>query len=208
MSLADFELTSPFASPSQRKEDKRLAERLGKLSVDSGRTRSQIEALDVDRKSFRGLADRFALESANIEPERRALRGAAGSAAAQSLQRDSGVTAGSTLDKALRTAKVRQGIINRGDSAIRNQRLKDRLAIVRAGISRSGASIDLQGAGQQIRAGVNLAGQQARDAIAAARSGAAGAAVGAGAAYFKNRNQSTPAEKKASSQQQSSFGVG
>ncbi len=190
-SLADFELTSPFASPSQRKEDIRLAKRLGKLDVDSGRSRALIESLGGERAKFRGLADRFAIEAANIEPERRQLRASAGSAAAQSLRGDGGTTAGSTLDRMLRTAKARQGIIERGDPAIRNQRLKDRLAMVRAGVSRTGAAIDLQGAGQQIRAGVNLAGQRAEDRIGAARAGAAGAAAGIGAAYWKNRAKKT-----------------
>ena len=153
--------------------------------------RSQLQLLDPDRAQYRGLADRFAVESANVEPELRQLRGSASSAVAQRMAKGGGTSMGSTLDRALRGAKARQGIIERGEPAIRNQSLKNRLARVRAGIAQTGRAMDLQGAGQQIQAGVNLSGQRASDAISNARIGAFGAAAGAFGGYMSNRNRGT-----------------
>jgi hypothetical protein len=79
----------------------------------------------------------------------------------------------------LRRAKARQGINLRGEAAIKGQRLKDRLGIVRSSLARRASAIDLQGAGEQIRAGVNLNSQRAADAISQGRAGMFGAAAGA-----------------------------
>jgi hypothetical protein len=173
-------------SPSNMFADAKLAKRLLQLGPDSGRTRSQIEELGRERQLFRGLAERHEADVQNIRPEQQAIRGAASSAAAQQLRdQGAGTDARSTLAAALRTAKARQGIIQRGDSAIRSQGLKDRLAIVRQNLGRRSSAIDLQGAGEQIVSGIDLSAQRASDQISASRAGAAGAAVGATAAMFK-----------------------
>jgi hypothetical protein len=168
-----------FQAPDQFLADASLAKRLLKMKGDSGRTRSQIDSLGRDRRAFGGLAERSELDVANVNPERRRLRAATGLSSALALRDNSGSTQGSTLQAALRQAKARQGIVNRGDAAIGNQRLKDRLGFVRSSLRRRTSALDLQGAGQQIRAGVTINAQNARDSIQNARLGAAGTAVGA-----------------------------
>lgn len=179
------ETLKPFASPSQFLEDEKLAKRLGKLGADPGsaRTRSQIESLGSDRKKFSRLARGFSTNANNIGNEQASVRRAA-SAAAGADPRNA-TTQGGTLSESLRRAKARTGIVNRGDKAIRQQRLKDRLKLVRSGLSRKAAAIDLQGTGQQIRAGVNINAQNARDAISGARASAIGGLAGAFAGIAK-----------------------
>jgi hypothetical protein len=169
-----------FQSPSQYTTDAKLAERLLKMKADSGRARSQVDVLGRERGRYRDLARRHEVAAQNISPEQARIRSAATSSAMQRLRDEgAGTDAGSTLRAALRTAKARQGIIQRGDAAIKGQRLKDRLGFVRGGIKRRARAIDLQGAGEQIAAGVNLSAQRAADAMSAARWGTAGAAAGA-----------------------------
>ena len=172
----------------------RAASRI-RLNMPGMRATSQIRSLTPSRVKFQSLADRFALESANVEPEMRALRASAGSAVAQEMGRGGAFRQGTTLERALRGAKARQGIIQRGEPAIKSQSLKDRLAIVRAGISQAGRAFDVTGAGAQIRYGVDLSARRARTDLAAARSGAAGAAagmIGAGLKDWSLNRQSTP----------------
>jgi hypothetical protein len=183
-SLGDLfkESLRPFGSPSQFLADEKFQASLEK-NADSGRTRSQIESLSEDRKQFRGLAERFSVGANNIAPEQAALRRNASSLTAQDPR--TATTAGGTLSEALRRAKARAGIVQRGDASIRGQRLKDRLQLVRSDLSRRGAAIDLQGQGQQIRAGVRLNAQSAKDSISASRAGALGGIAGSFAGGLK-----------------------
>ena len=187
-SIRDFLTESVFLqSPSQFIADEKLTERLAKLGPTSGRTRSQLDVLGQERAGFERLAEGAEVASENIGTERRQLRADVSSASAQAGPQ--GVTAGTTLGDTLRRAKARQGIVNRGDAAIANQRLKDRIAAVRSGIAQKATAIDLQGAGAQIRAGVNLSAQRGRDAISAARAGALGTTAGAFTAGIKEKRK-------------------
>lgn len=180
-----------FQSPSQMWHDKELIQRLGALAPETSRTRSMIDTMGKDREGFSRLAQRFEAESGNIETERRSLRGIVSSAAAQNQSAETGVTAGGTLRDSLRRAKTRQGVINRGDAAITNQRLKDRITAARSGIAQKASALDLAGAGAQIRAGIELNAQRGRDAISGARAGAAGATAGAFAARLSGNKEDT-----------------
>ena len=176
-----------FQAPDQLHADAKLAERLINLSPDSGRLRSQIESLGAERKQFSALAQRHERDAQNIAPEQRKLRASASSASAQAV-RDAGgggTNAAGSLRTALRQAKARQGIVLRGDEAIKGQRLKDRLKFARSALTRRVSAIDLGTSGQQIKAGIQLNAQNARDSLATARSGAAGAAIGGFAGILK-----------------------
>lgn len=161
----------------------------GQELQDAEKTRTQLGVIDRTRQQFAPLRDRFTADVGTIGDEQRTLRSAANQASFLNLKQNPGNTRGGVVDNALRSAGARQGIVNRGDAAIRNQRLKDRLQIVRSGLSRRGAALDLQGAGQQIRAGVNIQRGEARDAGAAARSSAVGGGLGALAGVLGNNLQ-------------------
>lgn len=184
-SLGDLfkESLRPFGSPSQFLQDEKLSKRLEDITADAGKTRSQIESLGKDRKRFSTLARGFATDANNIGPEQAAVRRTAASVSGQDPR--TATTAGGTLSEALRRAKARQGIVQRGDKAVRQQRLKDRLSLVRSDIGRRASALDLQGAGQQIRAGVELNAQSAKNSISNARTGAFGATAGAFAGTLK-----------------------
>jgi len=175
-----------FQAPDQLMADAKLAERLIKQGPMAQRQRSMIESLGEERKMFGGLAERFERDANNIAPEQRKLRAAASSASAQSLRdRGAGTSAAGTLREQLRTAKARQGIIQRGDEAIRGQRLKDRLSFVRNNLQRRSGALNLAGQGQQIAAGVKLNAQNVGDSVNAARAGAVGGALGSFAGIMK-----------------------
>lgn len=99
-------------------------------------------------------------------------------------QQTGAVTHASVLDNALKRAKARTGIAQRGDAAVRNQQLKDRLTQVRQGITQKGRALDLQTKGQEILSGVNVAASSARSQGQAAVAGGLGTVVGALAARF------------------------
>lgn len=151
-----------------------------------GFTREQLGVVSGERSRFAGLRDQFMGNVETISGEQGRFGAAASSQAFQVLRdQGAGVSVGDTLNRGLRVSKARQGIMNRGDNAIRNQRLKDRLQLVRAGISRKGAALGLQAAGQQIRSGVNIGVRRAKDQGRAAVAGAIGTGLGAAAGLFR-----------------------
>jgi hypothetical protein len=182
----------PFGSPSNLSADERLQRRLGRLgskSTGADRIRSQVSSLGEDRARFGQLAQRFATSANAIGGKLRAVGRTAASEAGQDPR--TATTAGDTLSEALRRAKARQGIVQRGDQAVRQQRLKDRLQLVRSDVGRRSSALDLQTQGQQIAAGVNLSGQNARDAISGTRADALGGAMGSFAAVLKGNKDNT-----------------
>lgn len=145
-----------------------------------GLTRRQLDVVSEQRGRFAGLRDQFIGDVQNIGGEQQRFGAAAGSQAFQVLRdQGAGFTAGGTLRRGLRVAKARQGVMNRGDNAIRNQRLKDRLQLARTGMSRKGAALKMQSIGQQIRSGVDIGVTAARDRGKASTAGLIGTGLGA-----------------------------
>ena len=151
-----------------------------------GFTREQIGVVQGERSRFAGLRNQFMNDVQNIGGEQQRFGAAAGQQAFQVLRdQGAGVTAGSTLNRGLRVAKARQGVMNRGESAIRNQRLKDRLQLARTGMGRKGQALRLQSLGQQIRSGVDIGVQGAKDASRASTAGLIGTGLGAAAGVLR-----------------------
>ena len=148
-------------------------------------TRGQVTALGEQATQFEGLRGRVNADIRNApEREGRRLRSAGGLAVQQKFgdQQTGAVTQGDVLSNALKRAKARVGIGNRGDAAIRNQQLKDRLTQVRSGIRAKGRAINLQVTGQNIQAGVNVGVGNAQARGRASTADAFGTSVGAIAA--------------------------
>lgn len=151
-------------------------------------TRGQINFVGDQATRFGGLRSRAQASINNAVNRTRRVAGAQGASrvATQLGDQDTGARGNDAVTNALRRAKARVGVIDRGDAAARNQQLVDRLAQVKSGISAQGRAIQLQTAGQNIRAGVNIASQDARARGDAAVAGATGASLGGLAATLKS----------------------
>lgn len=182
-------------SPSNFMADAQLAERLIKKEDDPGRLRGQLSLIGGDRARYASMSDRFAAGIENVGVKQGQLRSAAAQRAGLGNR---GTNAASTLREALRTAKARRQMVLRGDEAIKNQQLKDRLMLVRQSQGRAALSVDLQGAGRQIKHGVDLSAQRAADDIMNARAGAVGAAAGATAGAFWGGDRDSSSNTKSS----------
>lgn len=122
-----------------------------------------------------------------VNREARTRGSTASSAVAQRFgdQETGAVTHGDVLNNALRRAKARTGIHARGDNAVRNQQLKDRLTLVRSGVADQNRSLNQSVTGSNIQAGVNVGVQDARQFGQAATADAFGGAAGALAGVLK-----------------------
>lgn len=149
-------------------------------------TREQVGVIAGQRNRFAGLRDQFIGDVQSIRGEQQQFGAATGSQAFQVLRdQGAGTSFGDTLRRGLKVAKVRQGVMNRGENAIRNQRLKDRLQLARTGLRRQGAALDLQATGEQIRSGVNIGVQRAEDRGRASIAGLIGTGLGAGVGILR-----------------------
>lgn len=97
-----------------------------------------------------------------------------------------------------RRAKARQGVVNRGEAAVRNQQLKDRLQIAQGQASRRGTLINVLQNAANIKEGVNTgvsdANNRIRESQAAMWGNIAGAAGAIGKNWWDNRQANqTPA---------------
>jgi hypothetical protein len=132
---------------------------------------------------------RFARDVADTSKERGRLRGGLSSAIAQRFGRvganQQQLFAGN-LDQLTRKARARQQISQRGEAAIENQQLKDRISIARQGLKRRGLALRAAGASARQRLGLDTAVRGAKDATSAAFAGAAGGIVGGLAAGAKD----------------------
>ena len=108
---------------------------------------------------------------------RRRLGAAASSAAAQS-ETVRPTSFGDAIASAGRRAKVRQGIVARGEPAIQNQALRDRLEIARRGARRRGQVRQGLASAANIREGVNVGVADADALISASRADLAGGLLG------------------------------
>ena len=124
-----------------------------------------------------GLRTRFAADVANTGGERRRVRAGANSAAQAKLSGNRGGFS-AQLGQALRRSKARQGITNRGEKAVENQALKDRITLARDAASRRGQLLSAASGSARLRSGLDARLQGARDSVNQAFAGAAGALAG------------------------------
>jgi hypothetical protein len=143
---------------------------------------SEISALGGLRGQLQGLQDQFQAGVGNQDARlRRELGANTASALAQQNRAPVRNMAGQ-LDATTRHMRARQGIVNRGDAAVRNQSLRDRVAVARGGFQRRGQfQTALQNAAN-IKEGVNVGVSSANQAIAESNAdlfgGIAGVATG------------------------------
>lgn len=144
-------------------------------------TRNQLTSLGTQADALGGLRQR-ANAAINNAPDRltRGVSNDVGSAVQQQLgdQQTGAVTQDSTLSNALRRAKARVGIAQRGDKAARNQQLKDRLTQARAGIAAQAGGIETQLTGANIRTGVDVGVGRAKDAASQSTADLIGGTLG------------------------------
>lgn len=137
---------------------------------------------------FEGLRAEHEADINNTGNERQQLAAGANSAAQQQFRNVSGPRSfAQNLEQTVRRGKARQGIVNRGEKAIQNQQLKDRLQLMRSKVGRRGA---LQGAASDaasFRAGTDITQQNASARKSAATAGGLGFAVGGLASGFKDK---------------------
>jgi hypothetical protein len=81
--------------------------------------------------------------------------------------------------------RTRQGIVNRGEAAIQNQALKDRLRVVQSGLTKRGSLQNLQQQAINIREGTNVGIQDANNRARVAQANMWGSIVGSAARLGK-----------------------
>lgn len=178
-SLSHLLQTSPTPNRHTLPEGESFSSALTKRSI--GRTQGFEQITE-------GLRSRGDQDVNDIGQERRRVGAAAGSA----VQQKFGVVRGRrgfarNLEQTIRRGKARQGIKARGDEAVRNQQLKDRLALARQDIARRGV---IQGANEsagRLRTGLDRVEVQAQDSVNQAFAGAAGSIAGGLASGFGDR---------------------
>ena len=139
--------------------------------------RSSLARTREQRGQFSKLSTR---QAANIGGQQDRMRRTLGKTASLHAARQGGTPtsfAGSIQD-ATRRAGARQGIVNRGEKAIANQSLKDRLSFVRSGMRQQGVAQQALSQGAHIREGVNIGVTDANEAINASNNALLGTAVG------------------------------
>jgi len=82
------------------------------------------------------------------------------------------------LEQNIKRGKARQGINERGEKAIRNQQLKDRLTLVRQSAQKRGTLMDTSANAAKLRSAGEAATQSANSQTRAAMTGAVGAIAG------------------------------
>lgn len=131
----------------------------------------------------RSLEDRLGRHDAsvladinNTGNERASLRRSGSSVLAQKFGRVTGVAG--NLRQTLRRGKARQQIEGRGEPAIANQQLKDRVSMARRNLSRRGVGLRGLGVASRMRTDIANARQTGADRVDAAKFGAFGAVAG------------------------------
>ncbi len=151
--------------------------------------KSQAAAAPIQER-LEGLRSRF---EENVETSfglRNRLTTGASSAVAQKFGNVGGRRGFMrNLEQTIRRGKARTGIINRGEKAIANQQLKDRIGIARQRIGRKGILENALGNASRISAGLDATRRAAKDQVGAAFAGAAGSILGGATSGFLNREQ-------------------
>lgn len=162
---------------------------LGDVNGGGGQAGAQITSAAKLRGGFEGLAGRHLNRISDTGQERGRVGGLASALAGQ--QQRTGTNQATTLNEALRISKARTGIVNRGEKAVENQNLKDRLTQVRRGIGRRGAALGAQGAAAEIKQGVNVARDASQQFADQSRADLFGGIAGAGIATLAGNRKRT-----------------
>ncbi len=158
-------------------------------------SRVQRAAVDATRPFedlFGKFRSSFARDVADTTQEQNRLGSGLSSVVASKFKRVGGRPGGGgNLSQLERKAKARQQISGRGEKAILNQQLKDRIGIARQNISRRQLSIDAAGASASARIGLNTSLQRSKDQVGSAIGGAIGSVAGGLASGLSNRKFGT-----------------
>lgn len=152
---------------------------------------ADLQLLGEQRAGLRPTVARNVGQIGNAESR---LRRALGAQASQTTARSTGATPVSfrgALEQATRRMGVRRGIEERGDAAIRNQTLRDRIQVARGSASRRGALQNMLQTTQNIREGVNVGLANANQRIAESNANLFGSLAGAATSAFINRDRSS-----------------
>jgi len=133
-----------------------------------------------------GLRTRNIADVDNIGNEQRRLGAQTSSEVQQKFGTPGGGSFADVLENTIRRGKARSGIATRGDAAIRNQQLKDRLVMARQDISRRGIIQQTAADAARLKSGVDIAQRNANAQIGASLTGAAGAVAGGLARQFSD----------------------
>lgn len=160
---------------------------MAKVDKATSTLRNEVRSLSTTRAAYDNLRDQH---RANIMSDPSRLRAQLQRTASFAANRqEAALTSpvfGGQLEAATRRMRARQGIVNRGEEAIVNQNLKDRLEVVRSQMKRRGA---LQQGLQQaanIRQGVNIGVQNANQIIAESNADLFGGVAGVTAGILKD----------------------
>mgnify|MGYP001037906082 CR=1 FL=1 len=149
---------------------------------------------------FTGQTRQFIANTNSLDAERSELGGNLSQQTAQALSGpQGGNNFASTLGQNTRVGKVRQNLRNRGDAAMKNQQLKDRLSVAKLGMRKRERGLSALSSAAGIREGVNQADMQARSSIRSSRAGLFGTLAGAGLAMYTGRNKPEPTMTTSSS---------
>jgi len=155
---------------------------MGKKKVANSSTQALKKSLAAAapiEEQLEGFRSRF---EDNVETSfglRNRLTSGASSAVAQRFGNVGGRRSfAGNLEQTIRRGKARQGILNRGEKAIANQKLKDRIGIARQRIGRKGILENALGTAANIRAGVDTTRRNTKDQVNSAFAGAAGSILG------------------------------
>lgn len=118
------------------------------------------------------------------------LRGKLGNAATMAVaQADTTpqVSFRGALDQATKRMRARQGIVNRGEKAIANQTLRDRVQIARNNATRRGSIHNALQTTANIREGVNVGISNANQMVAESQANMFGTIAGAGVSFIQGK---------------------
>lgn len=161
--------------------------RASKVSTGETATQSikdEIGKLQNVRDSLQPARTRHLGGIANAENRLRASLGRQATMKVAQADRAMPTSFRGALDQATRRMRARQGIVNRGDAAIRNQSLRDRIAVARQQESRRGSLQNTLQQAVNIREGVNVGLSNANARIRSAKANMYGTLAGAGVRAF------------------------
>ena len=152
----------------------------------SSHLKREIALRGEERAEFTPLRKRFIANVGN--KDRRMSQRLQGSISSQVAQQfnEPATNFADAISASTRKAKIRGEISNRGENAIKNQQLRDRIAIMRSGQKRRGAIQDALSQATNIREGVNVGVANANQAIANSNADLAGGITGSVLAGIKN----------------------
>jgi hypothetical protein len=152
---------------------------------------AEIARLGADREGLQQFVSRSAGTVGNAEDRLRKRLSANASGVAAHKDQMVPTSFGGALDSATRRTKARQGIVNRGDEAIRNQSLRDRISVAQASATRRGTIQNALQNAANIREGVNVGVGQANQRARESRAHMFGSITGGLSNYLYNRNKPT-----------------